>query len=125
MIVPTMPPICSDCADRSSIARPDRRGRGSRHGRGWRSVADSAAADALAAATSRAPRSAAPAGRDAVSRARRTAAVLASWTATRVDSTMRTWRSAPWATSVTACGDLADGAAGLVGGGGHLLGGGR
>ncbi len=30
------------------------------------------------------------------------AARAASWTASRVDSTMRTWRSAPWATSVTA-----------------------
>ena len=30
------------------------------------------------------------------------AAALASSTAPRVDSTMRTWRSAPWATSVTA-----------------------
>jgi hypothetical protein len=30
------------------------------------------------------------------------AARAASWTASRVDSTMRTWRSAPCATSVTA-----------------------
>ena len=46
----------------------------------------------------------------------RSAARAASWTASRVDSTMRTWRSAPWATSADGGGDLADRAAGLVGG---------
>ena len=83
------------------LDRRRRPGRTRRRPRGSRSVAVAGGGDALAGDARAPPR------RPRRWRARPAAlaparAVLASCTASRVDSTIRTWRSAPWATSVTA-----------------------
>ena len=97
VIVSTMPPIRSERADRSSIAVAT-----SAEESATPRMAPVACSAALtpSRATSRACSAASEVSR-AVS-ALRLAAVAASWTASRVVSTMRTWRSAPCATSLTA-----------------------
>ena len=99
-----MPPICRERADRSSIAPATSR--------------DESATARMASLACSATPTPSPASRRASAAASavvRAVSVLApaaraaSWIASRVEATIRTWRSAPWATSLTRRRDLADG----------------